>query len=95
MALLLKHQTAAQFADRFWSRVRSAHLSGNKVEFARLITWVWQRVQAGDLTNDQVRLSYNAAYGKSLNVSQWNSLVTTRLVPIKDRYLAMLAEGDL
>ena len=65
------------------------------MEFARLITWVWQRVQAGDLTNDQVRLSYNAAYGKSLNVSQWNSLVTTRLVPIKDRYLAMLAEGNL
>lgn len=95
MALNLQHQTAAQFAARFWAKVKNARQSGNKVEFARLITWVWQKVQTGDLTNDQVRLSYNAAYGKSLNVSQWNSFVTTRLVPIKDRYLAFLAEADL
>lgn len=95
MALSLNHQTAAQFASRFWARARAAYQTGNKVEFARLITWVWQRVQAGDLTNDQVRLSYNAAYGKSLNTTQWNSLVNTWLVPMKDRYLAMLAEADL
>lgn len=95
MALNLQHQTAAQFAARFWAKVGNAYQRGDKIEFARLITWVWQRVQAGDLTNDQVRLSYNNAYGKSLNTTQWNSFVTTRLVPIKDRYLAMLAEADL
>ena len=95
MALNLKHQTAAQFAARFWAKVRAAYQSNNKVEYARLITWVWQRVQAGDLTNDQVRLSFNAAYGRSLTVAAWNTLVSTKLVPIKDRYLAMLAEGDL
>lgn len=95
MALDLKHQTAAQFAERFWARVKDAYQRGDKVEFARLITWVWQRVTAGDLTNDQVRLSFNAAYGRSLNTTQWNTLVSTRLVPIKDRYLAMLAEDGL
>ena len=76
MALDLKHQTAAEFAARFWARLKAAY-------------------QAGDLTNDQVRLSFNTAYGRSLTLTQWNSFVTTKLVPIKDRYLAMLAEGDL
>ena len=95
MALDLKHQTAAEFAARFWAKVKDSYQRNDKVEFARLITWVWQKVQAGDLTNDQVRLSFNAAYGRSLNTTQWNSLVTTRLVPTKDRYLAMLAEADL
>lgn len=94
MALNLQHQTAAQFADRFWSRVRSAH-TADKLEFARLIWWIWSRVQAGDLTNDQVRVSFNAAYGRSLNTAQWNSFVTSTLVPIKDRYLAVINQADL
>lgn len=95
MALTLKHQTAAEFAARFWERVKTAYQNGDKVEFARLLTWLWWRVQSGDFTNDQVRLTFNAAYGRSLNTSQWNNLVTTRIIPVKDRYLAMLAEGDL
>lgn len=95
MALNLRHQTAAQFAARFWARVRAAKQSGNQLEYHRLVWWVWAKIQAGDLTSDQVRLSYNAAYGKSLNTTQWNNLVSTRLVPMKDRYLAYLAEGDL
>jgi hypothetical protein len=95
MALTLKHQTAAEFAARFWNRLRVAFASGDKLIYHRLIWWVWARIQAGDLTSDQVRLSFNAAYGRSLNTTQWNSLVTTRFIPIKDRYLALLAEGDL
>lgn len=95
MALVLNHQTPAEFAARFWAKVKNAYQRGDKVEFARLITWVWQKVQAGDLTNDQVRLSFNSAYGRALTLAQWNTFVTTKLVPIKDRYLAMLAEGDL
>ena len=94
MALVLNHQTAAEFASRFWARASSAYQSGDKFVYHRLIWWVWARIQAGDLTSDQVRLSYNAYFGKSLNVSQWNSLVTTKFVPIKDRYLAMIAEGE-
>lgn len=95
MALALNYQTAAQFADKFWLRVRKTYQRGDKQEFARLIWWVWNHVQLGDLTTDQVRSSYNAAYGKSLNTSQWNNFVTNTLVPIKDRYLAMLNQGDI
>ena len=95
MAINLHHQTAAQFAARFWRRVQSAYQSNDKLTYHRLIWWVWTRIQAGDLTSDQVRLSYNAAFNKSLNTTQWNSLVTTRFVPMKDRYLAVMAEGEL
>ena len=94
MALVLQHQTAAQFAARFWTRCQTAYLT-DRSEFERLIWWVWSRVQAGDLTNDQVRLSFNAHFGRSLTLAQWNAFVTSRLVPIKNRYLARLAEAEL
>jgi hypothetical protein len=95
MALTLKHQTAAQFAARFWAKLRAAYQAGDKLTYHRMVWWIWKQVQDGNLTNDQVRLSFNAAYGRSLTLAQWNTLVTTRFVPIKDRYLAWLAEGDL
>ena len=95
MSLDLKHQTAAEFAARFWAKLKTAYQNGDKQTYHRMIWWIWERVQAGDLTNDQVRLSFNNAYGRSLTVAQWNSFVTSRLIPIKDRYLAFLAEQDL
>ena len=95
MALTLKHQTAAQFAARFWARVRGAYQRGDKYEFGKLVWWVWAKVQAGDLTSDQVRLSFNAAYGRSLTTAQWNTFVTNTLVPIKDKYLAVRDQADL
>ena len=95
MALTLHHQTPAEFAERFWSRLKAAYQAGDKLTYHRMVWWIWAKVQAGDLTNDQVRQSFNLAYGRSLTVTQWTGFVTTRLVPIKDRYLAMLAEGEL
>lgn len=95
MALDLKHQTAAQFAARFWQRVQTARAAGDQYAWHRLIWWVWSKVQSGDLTSDQVRLSFNAAFGRSLNATQWTTFVQAKLVPIKDRYLAMIAEADL
>ena len=95
MALALHHQTAAEFAHRFWSRLREAYRRGDKFTYHRMVWWIWQRVQVGDLTNDQVRVSFNNFYGTSYNLTQWNNFVTARLVPIKDRYLAMLAETEL
>ena len=95
MALELKHQTAAEFAARFWARLKAAYQAGDKLTYHRMIFWIWSKVQDGSLTNDAVRQSFNQAYGRSLTLTQWNSFVTARLVPIKDRYLAMLAEGDL
>jgi hypothetical protein len=95
MALQLNHQTTAQFAARFWARVQAAYGDNRKYEVARLVWWVWNQVQLGNLTTDQVRRSFNAAYGRSLNVSQWNSFVTNTLIPIKDRYLAVRDQAGL
>ena len=92
MALNLQHQTASEFAARFWTALAKAYYGGDKFRYHFLVWWIWARIQAGDLTSDQVRLSYNSFFGKSLNTTQWNNLVTTRFVPIKDRYLAFIAE---
>ncbi len=100
MALAFQHQTAAQFAARFWTRVAEAHAlakTGDKAAAALrdyLVWRVWRWIQDGDLTNDQVRQSFNAFFGRSLTLAQWNSYVTSRLVPMKDRHLAALAEAD-
>jgi len=96
MALNLQHQTTEQFAARFWARVRAAYnAGGNNLEFCRLIWWVWNQIQIGNLTSAQVRLSFNAAYGRSLTVAQWNTLVTNKLIPAKDKWLGILAQEDL
>jgi hypothetical protein len=95
MALNLQHQTAGEFAARFWARLQAAYQDGDKLRYHRMVWWIWSRIQAGDLTSNDVRLSFNAAFGRSLSVAQWNDLVTTRFVPMKDRYLALLAEGEL
>jgi hypothetical protein len=95
MALNLQHQTADEFAARFWQKVRDAYSTGDKLAHHRLVWWIWTKIQAGDLTSNQVRLSYNNAFDKSLDSTQWNTFVTTRLVPMKDRYLSLLAESEL
>ena len=93
MALVLNHQTAAQFAARFWRNLEAAYRADDRLKYHKMVWWIWTRIQAGDLTSNDVRLSYNSHFGKSLNTTQWNSLVSTRFVPIKDRYLAWLAES--
>lgn len=70
-------------------------MEGNRLKYHYLIWWIWNRNQIGDLTSAQIRTAYNTAFGKSLTVAQWNDLVTTRLVPIKDRYLATMAETEV
>ena len=95
MALTLNHQTQAEFAARFWARVQKTYKRGEKLEFCRLVWWVWNQIQLGNLTSDQVRLSFNAAYGRSLNTAQWNSFVTSTLIPAKDRWLAVSGQSDL
>lgn len=93
MPLELKHQTATEFAIRFWRSTRRAYDAGDKITYHRNIWWLWSKIQAGDVTSAQARDAYNSAFGLALNPSQWNTLVTTRFVPIKDRYIAWLAEG--
>lgn len=107
MALDLQHQTKAQFAARFWDlllRLRRTAADSDAGATARerarqrhdrMIWWLYNRVQAGDFTANEVRLSFNAAYGRSLTAGQWTTFVSTTLAPIRDRYQAMLDQGDL
>lgn len=95
MAINLVHQTAGQFADRFFARLQAAFENGNKVEFCRLIWWIYNRIQAGDLTSSQVRTAYNNYFNKSLTSTQWNALVAARFAPARDRYQAMLDEAQI
>jgi hypothetical protein len=95
MALVLNHQTAAEFADRFWHKLQDAYQAGDKFTYHFMVWWIWDRIQAGDITNTQARTSFNTAFGRSLNTSQWNTLVTDRFIPIKDRYLALIGEAAL
>ena len=95
MAISFQHQTAGEFGARFWARVKAAHRAGDKLAYHYLIWWIWTQVQAAGLTNDQVRVSFNAAFVRSLTLAQWNTLVTTRFIPMKDRYIAWLAENGL
>lgn len=91
MALNLRHQTAGEFAARFWARVRQA----DKIEFARLMWWLTRRLVAGDITDAQARNSFNAAFNRSLTAQQWTNLRASRITPAHDRYAAILAEGEL
>jgi hypothetical protein len=95
VALNLKHQSTAQFAARFWDRLRLTYQDGNRLEFARMVWWLYGRVQDGDFTSNDVRLSFNAAYSRNLNGPQWSAFVTDTLKPIRDRYQAMLDQVDL
>lgn len=95
MAINLNHMTEAEFAARYWERVRERYSEGDKVRFARLIWRLANWVQAGHITSNQVRLSFNAAYGRNLTSGQWNTFVTDTLLPIRDRYQAMLDQGDI
>jgi hypothetical protein len=66
MALLLKHQTAAQFVARF----REAYRNSERERCVQLAKFVIARIQAGDLTDTQVRNAFG------LTTTQWNTLKT-------------------
>jgi len=66
MALLLKQQTAAQFVARF----REAYRNSDRERCIQLARFVISRIQAGDLTDTQVRNAFG------LNTTQWNNLKT-------------------
>lgn len=91
MALNLRQQTLAEFAARFWVRVRRA----DRMELSRLMYWLERKLVAGDITDAQARGSFNLAFGRNLNATQWTSTRTNRVKRAHDRYAAMLTEGDL
>lgn len=78
MALNLQHQTPAQFVARF----REAYRTANKERAAKLAAWLYDRVQAGDITQAQIR----NAFGFTL--TQYNAFVT-RIMALRDHYVAV------
>lgn len=66
MALILKHQTAAQFV----ARVRAAYRDGRSQQLVAIARFIVSRIQAGDITDAQCRTAFG------LNSTQWNALKT-------------------
>lgn len=66
MALILKHQTP----EAFIARVRQAYRDGNSEQLVKIARFLIARVQAGDVTDAQLRTAFG------LNVTQWNALKT-------------------
>jgi len=66
MALLLKHQTAAQFIARF----RAAYRDAERERAVQLARFILARIQLGDVTDAQARTAFG------LTSTQWNALKT-------------------
>lgn len=95
MVLNLKHQTSGHFTEMLWRRVREAYISGNIVEYQRLLAKLIKLIQSNDITDAQALAGFNMVYERNLSNGQWQSMKNTRLIPIKDRYIAFISEGDL
>lgn len=94
MALVVTHQTKDAFALRFWTTLRNAYESNTpeaRHTYHKMVWRLWSWVTDGDLTTAQVRNSYNSTFGTALNSTQWNALMTSKFVPIKDAYLNWLS----
>ena len=66
MALILKHQTAAEFVTRF----REAYRNSDRETLIMLARFILGRIAAGDLTDAQCRTAFG------LSTTQWNALKT-------------------
>lgn len=78
MPLNLQHQTAAQFVARF----REAYRTSNKERAAKLAAWLYDRVQAGDITAAQVRTAFG------FNAAQFTAF-QSRILALRDHYVAV------
>lgn len=84
MALLLKHQTAAQFV----ARLRQAYRDGERERVVRMARFVIARIQAGDITDAQCRTAFG------LNTTQWNTLKTKMSNYIAAHNTIKTAQGE-
>ena len=78
MALDLKHQTPAQFVARF----RAAYRNANKDKAARMAAWLYDSVQAGDITAAQIRTAFG------FTAAQFTAF-QTRILALRDHYNAI------
>lgn len=80
MALILQHQTPAQFATRFRERYRNS----SREETIRLATRLLDWIDAGDMTDVQARNAFG------LTVAQW-APVKARMTTQRTNYAALRA----
>lgn len=78
MALNLKHQTAAQFAERLRERYRTSE----REDAARIAKWLLSAITAGDITDAQVRSAFD------LTTTQWTAL-KSKMQTLVDNYNAV------
>ena len=79
MALVLKHQTAAQFVARLRERYRNS----SREECARLAAWLYDRFAAGDITQAQIR----TAFGLD-TTAKWTAF-RDKILALRDHWLAI------
>ena len=84
MALVLKHQTAAQFIARF----REAYRNADRERLARLAKWLLARIAVGEITDTQSRNAFG------LTVTQWNSRKTLMADLVAKYDAVQAAQGD-
>lgn len=78
MALILKHQTPAQFVARF----RAAYRNADRERCAKMAAWLYDRYQAGDVTATQIRNAFN------LNTTaKWDTF-RNKILALRDAYVA-------
>lgn len=84
MALILKHQTTAEFIARF----RDAYRNADRERLAQLAKWLLARIAAGDITDTQARNAFG------MTVNQWNTK-KTQMTDLVAKYDAVqAAQGD-
>lgn len=74
------HLTAADFL----AKVREAYRERSREELARLAQYIVNRIQAGDVTETQLRNAFG------LNVTQWNAL-KSRMQALRDAWVVVQA----
>lgn len=80
MALILNHQTKAQFV----AHLRVSYMSASKEQLAQLATLILGWIEVGDITDTQVRNAFG------LTVNQWNTL-KTKMTNLRANYNAVLS----
>ena len=84
MAINLSYQTAAQFV----ARLREYYRNSKREEVARLAKWILDRIEAGDVTDTQVRNAFG------MTTIQYTTF-KTKLTTLRDNYNSInLAEGE-
>jgi hypothetical protein len=73
---------------QFLARLRAIYLDGKTEQIARIATWLMNRLDAGDVTDLQLRTAFG------LNTTQWNTL-KAKMQALRADWLAVeTAQGE-